>query len=38
MEFYSVYPRQADREEQKQDTGDLDDFIFGGEEWSASER
>lgn len=38
MELYYSYPRQVDREEQKPDAGDLDDFIFGGEEWHASER
>lgn len=31
-------PRRAEHEEAAPEVGDLDDFIFSGEEWYSSER
>lgn len=38
MEYWLKFPHPVDHEEDSASGGDLDDFIFDGEEWHVSER
>lgn len=38
MVYCKTNPRRAEQEDSSPEVGDLDDFIFSGEEWYSSER